>query len=72
MRFFCRFKGEEAEYIKSLFAAVGVGRTGGPSVRQFTRTAISKEIKHLAELYKKHEQKQQEPEAEAVASEEEV
>lgn len=57
MRFFCRYKGQEAEYIKGLFKEAGIGMPGGPSVRQFTKSAITKELKHLAAMLLEHQQK---------------
>jgi len=68
MRFFCRFKREEAANIKALFNAVGIGKKGGPSVRQFTKTAILKEVNNLAQLYKKHQESQDTPEEDVEES----
>lgn len=70
MRFFCRFKGEEAEQIKKLFKEIGVGEGDGPSIRQFTKAAVTREIKALSEAYRKHLQSQ--AGTEKVATDEET
>lgn len=64
MRFFCRFKGEEAEYIKRLFDEVGIGGgDSGVSIRQFTKVAVTKELKNLAATLKEYQEKQVEGES---------
>lgn len=53
MRFFCRFNGEEAAVIKSLFRLAGIGGEGQLSLREFTKIAVRKELKILSQLTQK-------------------